>query len=77
MHCAQRLLFAGPIVVLGLLIIIVVPARTQTNSYEFNDSHLLMNERAATRRPSVPLGGSSRISQTITIKPDVRVEGPE
>ncbi|MBZ5506144.1 MAG: amidohydrolase [Acidobacteriia bacterium] len=36
-QCARQLLCAGPIAV--LLIISVMPARTQTNSYEFNDSH--------------------------------------
>jgi len=39
LQCPQRLLLVGPIAVLVLLFIIVAPTRTQTNNYEFNDSH--------------------------------------
>ena len=39
LQCAQRSLSVGPIAVLVFLFIIVAPARTQTNGYEFNDSH--------------------------------------
>jgi amidohydrolase family protein len=37
LQCAPRFLFVGPIAV--LLLISVTPARSQTNNYEFNDSH--------------------------------------
>jgi Amidohydrolase len=37
LQCARRLLFVG--LIAALLLISVTPARTQTNSYEFNDSH--------------------------------------
>jgi len=37
LQCARRLLFVGPVA--ALLLIPATPARTQTNNYEFNDSH--------------------------------------
>src|SRR6476659_915464 len=37
LQCARRLLFVA--LIAALLLISVTPARTQTNSYEFNDSH--------------------------------------